>query len=218
MRDPFEQLCDALYWLAAKKDVVKDTHGNLSLRVDKRQILIKPSGMAYDEITVDDLVLVDLNTKNYTCPNKRKPSVDLPHHISIYEKYPDITGICHTHSPHVVAHASWHLDIDVFCTEAADYFGTRIACLSYEGLDDWGRAVNLKSGAKAVLLGMHGGLTFGRAGDYGGALEAAKLAAALENLAEKHSIAWAMFQRRPPTLPAEDIAAWHTRYWTSYGQ
>lgn len=212
LKTPGTLVVGGLQELARRKDVVRDTHGNLSMRVGDF-VIIKPSGMDYDLIGASDLVWVDIKTGEISSnPNLRKPSVDLPHHLDIYRRYGWVGSICHTHSPYATAFAYRGHNIECSGTEQADYFGHTIVCLPYADLDTWGKNVVIRPWERAVLLERHGTLTFGET-----PIEAVKLAIALENVAQK------VFLSRSLTpslteLPDTEITKWHTRYRRAYGQ
>lgn len=206
------RLYSALQLMSSNERLIRDTHGNVSL-FDRAQghVYIKPSGVPYGDIEIDDVCVVDDSTlRQYS--SRRRPSVDLPHHISIYHRHPWIRAICHTHSPYVVAHAIAGRDIRCLSTEQADYFGGPVNVLPYADLNDWGDQVSVSGSTRAVLLERHGALTF--AAD---PVEAVKLAVALENVAEKNYLAWVLGGQVEP-LPDRSIDQWHRRYRDGYGQ
>jgi L-ribulose-5-phosphate 4-epimerase len=216
--------CNGSDLLAALKmmgSMVKDNHGNVSCLTGPKQLVIKPSGMAYEEIGGADLVWVDFSkgTKVRSGVNDRKPSVDLVNHMAIYRHFPEVMAICHTHSPYVVAYATAGLTILCGCTEQADRFGGNIYCNHFvSDPDEWGEKVKigLKGySSKAVLLGNHGGLTF--ADD---PVEAVRLAGYLEDVAMKMHLARQLNVTvdRNNCMYSEDISHWHERYNSKYGQ
>src|SRR5258708_2826982 len=93
-------LLAALYLMARSGDVIRDTHGNVSCLDDDGTVWIKPSGMEYGSIHLDDLCTYDLQTGGPIGVFSRKPSVDLPHHLSVYRRHPWVRSVCHTHSPY----------------------------------------------------------------------------------------------------------------------
>lgn len=101
------------------------TWGNVSVR-DGNLIAIKPSGVSYEKMKVKDIVVVDLEGK--IIDGKLKPSVDLPTHLKLYRKYPEIGSIVHTHSPYATAWAQKGRTIPVYGTTHADYFFGEIPC------------------------------------------------------------------------------------------
>lgn len=207
-------LLDALHMM---EDVVDDNHGNVSARIGDA-VWIKPSGMPYREITVEDLVVSSLDGKIVTSNAGRKPSVDLVNHLAIYRRHPEIGAICHTHSPYVVAFAAQGWGITCYTTEQADRFGGHISCNDFvKDPDGWGDEVRFDGrrdcSRKAALLQNHGGLTF--ADD---PVEAVKLAEHLENIAKKTHLAITLFPVGTNELSGKDIKTWHERYNTKYGQ
>jgi L-ribulose-5-phosphate 4-epimerase len=224
-QDPFwferEELVGAMRWLDSNRDVVQDTHGNLSMRVGTSEdfsMLIKPSGVPYSELEPWMVPAVSVDGTYELRGDVKKPSVDTQHHLSIYKKYSHVRAICHTHSPYATAFAIAGSAIPCSSTEQADYFGGHISCLPYFDLNGWGDKVVVEIGTKAVLLEKHGVLTFGTT-----PLEAVELAVAVENVAKKTAIAIGIagvFSQiiGVRSLPKEEIDKWHKRYTTGYGQ
>lgn len=111
-----------------KKGLVIFTWGNVS-EVDREKglVVIKPSGVDYETMTADDMVVVDLNTGEVV-EGKYKPSSDTPTHLELYRRFPQIGGITHTHSLNAVAFVQAGVDIPAFGTTHADYFYGDIPC------------------------------------------------------------------------------------------
>ena len=104
-----------------KLDLVTFTWGNVSgIDREKGLFVIKPSGVEYDKLTPDDMVVVNL--KGEVVEGKLNPSSDTPTHTVLYNAFPDIGGIVHTHSPWAVSFASAQMDIPALNTTAADTF------------------------------------------------------------------------------------------------
>ncbi|GAN37108.1 L-ribulose-5-phosphate 4-epimerase [Lacticaseibacillus paracasei] len=101
--------------------LVTFTWGNVS-GIDRERglFVIKPSGVSYDDLKPDDLVVVNLDGK--IIEGDMNPSSDTPTHTVLYNQFPDIGGIVHTHSPWAVAFASARMDIPILNTTAADTF------------------------------------------------------------------------------------------------
>ena len=111
-----------------RRGVVIYTWGNVSgIDREKGFVVIKPSGVAYDGIRPQDMVVVDLMTGE-TVEGKHKPSSDTATHLELYRAFPTIGGITHTHSIHAVAFAQAGLDIPALGTTHADYFYGDIPC------------------------------------------------------------------------------------------
>ena len=101
--------------------------GNVSgIEREKGLVVIKPSGVSYDEMTVEDMVVVDLDGN--VVEGRLKPSSDTPTHWELYKAFPSIGGIVHTHSTYATAWAQAGFDIPNIGTTHADYFSEAIPC------------------------------------------------------------------------------------------
>jgi len=97
------------------------TWGNVSgIDRDKGIVAIKPSGVRYDELTAESIVLLDL--QGNAIEGELKPSSDTPTHLELYRSFPSLGGICHTHSTHATMWAQAQRDIPCLGTTHADYF------------------------------------------------------------------------------------------------
>jgi len=106
------------------------TWGNVSaFDPDKGVFAIKPSGVAYDELRPDMMVLVDLDGK--IVEGRLKPSSDTKTHQVLYREFKCISGITHTHSPYAVAWAQAKKPVPVFGTTHADHCASEIPCTEY---------------------------------------------------------------------------------------
>ncbi len=114
--------------LLPKYDLVVFTWGNVSA-VDREKgiIAIKPSGVEYDDMQADDIVIVDLATGE-VLDGKLKPSSDTPTHLELYRQFPNIGGIVHTHSRWATIFAQAKHHIKAYGTTHADYFYGAIPC------------------------------------------------------------------------------------------
>lgn len=110
-----------------KRGLVLFTWGNVSA-IDRESnlVVIKPSGVSYDEMKESDMVVVDLNGN--VVEGNLNPSSDTPTHIELYKKYPDIGGIVHTHSTFATIWAQSGRDLPAYGTTHADYFYGTIPC------------------------------------------------------------------------------------------
>ncbi len=110
-----------------KKGLVTYTWGNVS-GIDRESglIAIKPSGVEYDVMTAEDIVLIDLTGK--VVEGKLKPSSDAPTHVALYNAFPEIGGVTHTHSRWATAFAQAGMGIPAYGTTHADYFYGEIPC------------------------------------------------------------------------------------------
>ena len=121
-----------------RRGLVTYTWGNVSgIDREKGLFVIKPSGVEYDDLTQEDLVVLDLEGNQVE--GKLNPSSDTKTHLELYRAFPDVGGIVHTHSPHAVAWAQAGEDIPCFGTTHADYFYGAIPCarhLTQAEMDD----------------------------------------------------------------------------------
>ncbi|TDV24192.1 L-ribulose 5-phosphate 4-epimerase [Mycoplasmopsis mustelae] len=103
------------------------TWGNVSgITKDRKLMVIKPSGVNYETMTVDDMVVVDMD--NNVIDSKLNPSSDTPTHTLLYKANPNIQGIVHTHSPYAVGFAQAGKEIKCFGTTHADNFYGSVPC------------------------------------------------------------------------------------------
>ncbi|MCR4854001.1 MAG: L-ribulose-5-phosphate 4-epimerase [Prevotella sp.] len=111
-----------------KHNLVIFTWGNVSaIDREKGLVVIKPSGVSYDEMKASDMVVVDLQTGKVV-EGDLNPSSDTPTHLVLYREFPDIGGVVHTHSTYATAWAQAGKDIPNIGTTHADYFHDEIPC------------------------------------------------------------------------------------------
>lgn len=173
--------------------LVSFTWGNVSgIDREKKLVVIKPSGVAYEKMNPDDMVVVKLETGEIV-EGKYKPSSDTPTHLVLYQNFPEIAGVCHTHSPLATAFAQVGSSIRAYGTTHADYFYGEIPCteaLTKESVQnnyelDTGKIIidtfkNINpSEVPAVLVKHHGPFTWGNSPS-----ESVFHAAVLENIAK----------------------------------
>lgn len=110
-----------------RRGVVLYTWGNVSaLDRDSGLVVIKPSGVSYDAMTTDDMVVVNLESE--TVWGDKKPSSDTRTHTALYRAFPEIGGVAHTHSTHAVAWAQARRAIPCLGTTQADYCAGEVPC------------------------------------------------------------------------------------------
>lgn len=110
-----------------KLGLVDFTWGNASGRdAETGAIVIKPSGVPYDEMTAEDMVVVDIEGR--VVEGKLRPSSDLPTHIELYRHFPNVGGVVHTHSQWATVWAQACKGIPALGTTHADYFYGEIPC------------------------------------------------------------------------------------------
>ncbi len=189
------------------------TGGNVSGRDSQTGlVVIKPSGVLYDELRAEHMVVVDL--QGQVVEGSLSPSTDTASHLYVYRKRPDVNGIVHTHSNYATAFAAVGRPIPVYMTGIADEFGQEIPCGEYAriGGDQIGAEIVRAIGAsKAILMKQHGVFTIGDTPE-----KAVKTAVIVEDVART---VWLALQiGTPEVLPQEEIDANHERYSKKYGQ
>lgn len=195
-----------------KYGLVVMTSGNISGRdPDSGLVVIKPSGYSYEEMTPDDMVVVDLDGK--VVEGHLKPSTDTATHLYIYKHRPDVFGIGHTHSTYASSFAALGWPIPAVLTASA-MLGGEIPCGGYAtiGGEQIGAEILRTIGTKrAVLLQNHGVFTIGDS-----ARQAAKMAVEVEEIAKITHLA--MLKGKPILLTQEQLAETGDMYVTVYGQ
>lgn len=111
-----------------KYDLVTFTWGNVSgIDREKGLVVIKPSGVEYDTMTAEDMVVLDLQT-GQRVEGRYKPSSDAPTHLALYRAFPDLGGVVHTHSRLATSFAQAGVGIQPMGTTHGDYFYGEIPC------------------------------------------------------------------------------------------
>lgn len=196
-----------------RHNLVVWTGGNLSGRdLDSGLVVIKPSGIRYEDLTPENMVVVDLEGK--VIEGDFKPSSDTAAHLYIYRHRPEINGVVHTHSPFATAFAAAGRPIPPVLTAIADEFGGPIPLGGYArvGGDEIGRILIDSIGASpAILMKNHGAFTVGKTPE-----DAIKAAVMLEGVAR--TVFYAMQLGPLDEIPAEEVARAHRRYLEEYGQ
>ena len=209
-----EEVC-ALHAELPRFGLVAWTSGNLSARVPGEDLMvIKPSGVSYEDLTPDAMVVCDLN--GALVEGDLKPSSDTAAHAYVYRAMPEVGGVVHTHSPYATAWAACGEPIPCVLTAQADEFGGEIPIGPFAliGNDDIGRGiVETLSGHRctAVLMRNHGVFTIGV-----DARAAVKAAVMCESVA--HTVHLARQLGEPLPIPPECVDALFDRYHSVYGQ
>ncbi len=213
MLDALKEELWKLHLMLPKEGLVTWTSGNISARdPESGYVVIKPSGVMYDELRPEDHVVLDL--EGTVVEGHLKPSSDTASHLYIYRHRPDINGIVHTHSPYATAFAALGRSIPVYLTAIADEFGGPIPCAGFAliGGEEIGQQVVAHIGqSPAVLLKNHGVFTVGKT-----ARAALKAAVMVEDVARTVHLALQLGQ--PQEIDPEAVAKLHHRYTHVYGQ
>jgi L-ribulose-5-phosphate 4-epimerase len=191
------------------------TAGNVSARVpDEELFVIKPSGVSYDELTPEAMIVCDLDGN--VVEGTHSPSSDTAAHAHVYRALPDVGGIVHTHSTYATAWAARGEPIPCVLTAMADEFGGEIPVGPFAliGSDDIGSGIveTLRGHrSRAVLMRSHGVFTVGPS-----ATAAVKAAVMCEDVARTVHLARALGE--PLKIEPVDIDRLYERYQNIYGQ
>lgn len=208
-------VCD-LHAELTRNHLVAWTSGNVSGRVPGEDLfVIKPSGVSYDDLTPESMVVCDLDGKPVG-GGELSPSSDTDAHAYVYRNLPEVGGQVHTHSTYATAWAARAEPIPCVLTAMADEFGGEIPVGPFAliGDDSIGRGVvETLSGHRspAVLMQNHGVFTVGK-----DARAAVKAAVMCEDVARTVHLARQL--GAPVPIPAEDIDRLYDRYQNVYGQ
>ncbi len=196
-----------------KEGLVTMTSGNVSGRdPETNLVVIKPSGISFEALTPDALVIVDL--QGNLVEGRMKPSVDTATHLVIYRARRDVNGVVHTHSNYATAFAACGQPIPAVLTAIADEFGGPIPCGPYcqIGEEQIGQAIVEHIGhSPAILLQNHGVFTIGPTPQ-----AALKAAVMCEDVAK--TVFFARQLGTPIPIPAEEVERGYRRYQEKYGQ
>jgi L-ribulose-5-phosphate 4-epimerase len=189
------------------------TSGNVSGRdPETGLVVIKPSGIRYEALTPENMVVVDLEGK--VVEGAYKPSSDTLAHVTVYRHRKDVHGVVHTHSPFATAWAAVGKSIPPVLTSISDEFGGAIPVGAYAriGGDEIGREIIRSIGdSPAILMKNHGVFTVGKTAE-----AAVKAAVMVEDAAR--IVYYAMHLGTPDEIPADEVARAHKRYIEEYGQ
>lgn len=176
------------------------TWGNVSaIDSDTRLVVIKPSGVSYDDMKPEDMVVVDLD--GTIVEGDLNPSSDTPTHLALYRAWPEIGGVVHTHSTYATAWAQAGRGIPAIGTTHADYFHNEIPCTEDMSEQEVKGAYELETGnvivrrfeginpvhTPGVLVKNHGPFTWGK-----DCAEAVHNAVVLEQVAKMACLAYAI--------------------------
>ncbi|WP_197677325.1 L-ribulose-5-phosphate 4-epimerase [Friedmanniella luteola] len=215
MLDEVRREVAALHAELPRNELVVWTAGNVSARVPGRDLLvIKPSGVSYDDLTPETMVVCDLEGR--LVEGERAPSSDTAAHAYVYAHLPEVGGVVHTHSTYATAWASRGEPIPCVLTMMADEFGGEIPIGPFAliGDDSIGQGIveTLQHHrSRAVLMQNHGPFTVGRT-----AKAAVKAAVLCEEVARTVHIARQLGEPLP--IAQADVDRLYDRYQNAYGQ
>lgn len=193
--------------------LVRMTSGNVSARdPETNRMVIKPSGVAFADLTPESMVIMDMDGAVVT--GSLKPSSDAHTHLVVYRERDDIHGMVHTHSNYATAWAATGQPIPCSLTAMADEFGCDIPvgafCLI--GHEQIGQEIVRTIGTStAIIMQNHGVFTIGKTPAH-----AVKAAVMVEDAAKTLAIAKSIGTIRP--IEPEDVNRLHQRYQNDYGQ
>ena len=205
----------ALHSELTRNNLVVWTAGNVSARVPGEDLLvIKPSGVSYDELSADAMVVCDLDGN--LVEGDRQPSSDTAAHAYVYRHMPEVGGVVHTHSTYATAWAARGEAIPCVLTMIADEFGgdVPVGPFALIGDDSIGRGIVetlRESRSKAVLMRNHGPFTVGK-----DARSAVKTAVMVEDVARTVHLSRQLGE--PVAIAPADVDALYDRYQNVYGQ
>lgn len=189
--------------------LVTFTWGNVStVTPDRQRMVIKPSGVAYEVMKPQDMVVVDMHGN--VLEGDYRPSSDTPTHLELYRRCPQIGGIVHTHSTHATAWAQAGLAIPALGTTHADYFAGDIPCTRALTREEVGGDYELNTGrviaaalegadplhTPGIIVYQHGPFAWGKTAE-----EAVHNAVVMEEVAR---MAWIAHGLNPHLTPVDD--------------
>lgn len=196
-----------------KQGLVVWTGGNVSGIVrDASHVIIKPSGVVFDDLTSENMVVTDM--AGNVIEGDFKPSVDLDIHLYIYKHRLDVGGICHTHAPYTSSFALLGEELPAATTPIAHLLGADVPCTEYvrPGYVETGQAIIGTIGqGLAVLVKKHGPFTVGPTPTY-----SVKIAVYLEEAAK--TIHLARLRGTVEKFPPEELERSFHFYENNYGQ
>ncbi|MDQ4114375.1 MAG: L-ribulose-5-phosphate 4-epimerase [Actinomycetota bacterium] len=216
--DAAKERVAALHAELPRWELVVWTAGNVSERVPNPDgedlLVIKPSGVAYEDITAEAMVVCDLSGN--LIEGERSPSSDTAAHAYVYANMPEVGGVVHTHSTYATAWAARGEEIPCVLTMMADEFGgpVPVGPFAIIGDDSIGRGIVetlRESRSPAVLMRNHGPFTIGKDGR-----SAVKAAVMCEEVARTVHIARQLGQPLP--IDQSHIDSLYDRYQNVYGQ
>lgn len=192
--------------------LVVGTWGNISVRVDAERMLITPTGLAYNKLKPEEMVMVKVADLSYE--GGLKPSTETPLHAAIYRKRSEINAVLHNHSTFACAVAAAHLEVPPILDDLVQLVGGSLPVAAYglPGSDDLVNfAMDAMGDRNAVILANHGALCLGR--NLG---EAFTVSQVVEKAC--HAFVGASSLGRVVPLKDSDVAFMYDFFMNKYGQ
>ena len=225
MLDSLKQSVFEANMLLPSYGLVTFTWGNVSgIDRDKGLVVIKPSGVDYEVMAADQMVVVDLQT-GAVVEGNLNPSSDTPTHLELYRRFPELGGIVHTHSRHVTSFAQAEMEVPCLGTTHADYFYGAVPLTRMLTPAEIESEYELNTGkviaetfeqrkldvvaTPAVIVRKHGPFTFGP-----NPKKAVENAAVLEVVSEMAMMALGL----NPTVPAAPMSIVDKHYYRKHGE
>ena len=192
--------------------LVAGTWGNISARIDDEYMAITPSGMDYDGLSDEQMVIVNMNTLEYE--GNLKPSIEAIVHAGIYKARPDVNGIMHTHSTNALTVATARKEIPPICEDQVQILGGSVRCAEYAmpGTREMADAcIKALEGRHGATIANHGAITcdISLAKAFTGSM-------VLEKTAQVFIDCQAL--GGPVELPSEDVETFNDFFRNKYGQ
>ena len=147
-----------------RRGLVEGTAGNISARQEDGTIVITPSSVDYADMTLDDLVVIDLDGTALRAADGRSPSSEKLLHLACYKAFDDVGSVIHSHPVYATMFAITHQDIPSCIDEFSIYAGGAVRCTRYAAsgtVDVGAEAVEALQGRGAALIANHGMVAVG---------------------------------------------------------
>ena len=192
--------------------LVAGTWGNLSVRIDDDYMVVTPSGMNYDTLDADDMVV--MNMHDYTYRGHRKPSIEYYMHAELLLQNPGMNAVVHTHSTYALMMATARKPIPPVCDDQVQILGgdIRLAEYTMPGTLEMAKTIaEAMKGRAGALIPNHGAVTIGPTLD-----QALLASVVLEKTAQVYIGTLAL--GGPVELGEKDVEAMHDFFLNKYGQ
>lgn len=144
------------------QNLVQGTWGNISLRLDEEHMLLTPSGLDYTQLTIDDLIIMNINTMHYESPHKPSSEKDL--HAVVYQQRKEINAVIHSHPTHCSTIACIKHELPIMHPQMQELIGKSVRVSKYALPSTKKLAKNVSKalkGRNACIIANHGAIAFG---------------------------------------------------------